>query len=109
MLLLYSVCILLFFVMTTIPSVISVKIDPKVKQQAQVVAKQLGISLSGIINAYLRQLIQTKEIHFSCGEELPNKKTEIILNEINRDIQKGKNLGKTYTSKNILEAFPDSQ
>lgn len=91
--------------MATASAIISVKTDPSIKKKAHIVAKQLGISLSGIINAYLRQLVQKKEIHFKCHEEIPNKKTAQVLHEIDKDILESKNIGKVYNSKNILEAF----
>jgi len=45
--------------------VINIKTDAKVKAKAQKIAAELGLSLSGILNAYLRDLIRNKKISFS--------------------------------------------
>lgn len=46
-------------------AVVNVKVDPKIKKQAQKVAEDLGLSLSSVVNAYLRQLIKTRRVEFS--------------------------------------------
>ncbi|MEK7568533.1 MAG: type II toxin-antitoxin system RelB/DinJ family antitoxin [Patescibacteria group bacterium] len=46
-------------------AVLNIKIDPKVKNEAQKVADELGLSLSAIINALLKDLVRNKSISFS--------------------------------------------
>lgn len=43
-------------------SVIVAKIDNKVKQQAQELAKSFGLNLSSLINVQLRNFIKTKKL-----------------------------------------------
>lgn len=43
-------------------SVIVAKIDNKIKQQAQELAKSFGLNLSSLINVQLRNFIQTKKL-----------------------------------------------
>jgi len=50
-------------------AIINVKTDPKIKQQAQKVAADMGLSLSGLINVYLKQFIRDKKVYIS----LPKK------------------------------------
>src|SRR2546423_11673329 len=50
---------------------IYIKTDPKVKKEAQEVAKELGFSLSSLMNAWLKQFVKTKTVTFSTHEELP--------------------------------------
>ncbi|MCL4360657.1 hypothetical protein M1555_05410 [Patescibacteria group bacterium] len=50
-------------------AVITIKTDPAVKLKARKVARELGFSLSGVINSYLRNLIRTKSVHLSLHEE----------------------------------------
>lgn len=54
-------------------AVINIKVESKLKAEAQKVAAGLGFSLSSLINGYLRQLIKTKTIHFSLLEEEPSE------------------------------------
>lgn len=53
-------------------AVINIKTDLEVKREAQRIAKKLGVSLSALINGYLRQIIRTKRVEFSL-DETPNK------------------------------------
>jgi addiction module RelB/DinJ family antitoxin len=52
---------------------IFIKTDPHIKEEAQKTAEELGLSLSAIINAYLRELIKTKRVAFSAQPEIPNE------------------------------------
>ena len=53
-------------------TIINIKTDPKVKDKAKKVASDLGLNLSGVLNAYLRQFIRTKSVYFSLNEENPS-------------------------------------
>ena len=53
-------------------TIINIKTDPKVKSRAKKVASDLGLNLSGVLNAYLRQFIRTKSVYFSLNEENPS-------------------------------------
>lgn len=48
-------------------AVINFITEPKLKAEAQKVAKQLGIPLSLALNNYLKQLVRTKTVVFSDG------------------------------------------
>jgi addiction module RelB/DinJ family antitoxin len=70
-------------------AVVNVKVDPKVKREAQKVAKDLGISLSGMINGFLKHLVRTKTVHFSLSEE-PSEYLIKALEESRKDIKTGR-------------------
>ncbi|MDP3997502.1 MAG: hypothetical protein Q8P73_03310 [bacterium] len=48
---------------------INIKVDSVVKEEAQKVAKELGFSLSGVINAYLKEFLRTRRINVGLREE----------------------------------------
>lgn len=50
-------------------AVINIKTEPETKKKAQAVAQEIGVSLSGLINAYLKELVRTKKVEFNAGEE----------------------------------------
>jgi addiction module RelB/DinJ family antitoxin len=80
---------------------INIKADKEVKKKAQKVAKDLGMPLSTVINAYLNQFIRTKEVHFYLeGELKPQVKKR--LNSLQREALSGKNLSPTF--RNAKEA-----
>ena len=48
---------------------IHVKIDSETKDQAQKTAKELGLSLSAVMKALLKQFIRTQRLSVGVGEE----------------------------------------
>ncbi|PJE58071.1 MAG: hypothetical protein COU81_02680 [Candidatus Portnoybacteria bacterium CG10_big_fil_rev_8_21_14_0_10_36_7] len=70
-------------------AVINIKTRPEVKTQAQEVASELGISLSSLINAFLRHLVKTKQVTFSLDEQ-PSKYLLKVLKESKKDIKDGR-------------------
>lgn len=72
-------------------AVLNIKIDPKVKKEAQKVADELGFTLSAIINASLKNLARTKTISFSVLE--PSEYLKKAIREAEADRKKGKSVG----------------
>ena len=71
-------------------AIINVKTDPKLKQELKAVAKELGLSVGTIINAYVRELIRERRVVFSAPPAL-NQRTKSLLENIDKDIRAGKN------------------
>ena len=71
-------------------AVVNVKVDPRVKKEAQKLAADLGLSLSGLINAYLKQIIRTKTVSFSASAEEPSEFLISALKESKKDIKAGR-------------------
>ena len=69
-------------------AVIVTKTDPEVKIQAQQVAQELGISLSSLVNAYLRQVARTRRVDFSLDE--PSEYLITAMKTAARDRRAGK-------------------
>lgn len=69
---------------------IYVRTDPEIKTKAQKVAKELGFSLSSLMNAWLRQLIKTKTITFSTVDETPNVYLKSLMRQAKEDLKAGK-------------------
>lgn len=59
-------------------AIINVRTEPHIKEQAQETAENLGISLSSLINGFLRQLVKTKSVHFTVTE----KPSQYLLDSI---------------------------
>ncbi|MCK5044462.1 type II toxin-antitoxin system RelB/DinJ family antitoxin [Candidatus Parcubacteria bacterium] len=78
-------------------TVINVKTEKEVKTRAQKLAKEMGLSLSAVINAYLKQFIRDREVHFSITPQM-FPELENLLGKIEFDIQSGRNIKKHLTS-----------
>jgi len=70
-------------------TVISVKIDKEVKESAQAVAKSAGLSLSALVNSYLRQVVATRRIELYAPEEM-TPKLEGLIAAVEAEITAGK-------------------
>lgn len=71
-------------------AVINFTTEEKTKQEAQKTAKKMGISLSSVLNHYLKHFVQTKTVVFSVAEEVPNKYLVKALNESEADVKAGR-------------------
>ncbi len=70
-------------------TVINIKTELQVKKKAQVVAEEMGISLSALINGFLRHVIKTKTFTFTAREE-PSPWLIGALKESREDIKAGR-------------------
>ena len=68
-------CIYNVFIMNN-TAVINIRTEDRLKQQVQAIAEKLGLSISAIVNAYLKQLVRTKTIRFSLFKELTGDEWE---------------------------------
>ncbi|MEK7513953.1 MAG: type II toxin-antitoxin system RelB/DinJ family antitoxin [Patescibacteria group bacterium] len=54
-------------------AIINIRVDQDVKNQARDVVEKLGLSLSAVINGFLKTLIRTKKIEFDINNEEPSE------------------------------------
>lgn len=74
---------------------INIKADKEVKVQAQKIAHDLGMPLSTVINAYLKQFIRSREVHFVVQDKLqPSAKRR--LDRLQKDVIAGKDLSPSF-------------
>jgi len=85
-------------------TVINVKTDKQLKAKAQKVAKEMGLSLGTIINHSLRELVQEKMVVFSVPL-VPNKKTERLIKEVERDIKLGRNISRGFSAGKEMDEY----
>lgn len=76
---------------------VHIKVDKDIKDKSAKIASRLGLSLSAIINASLRNFIKTETFSVSTGKEM-TPYMESWLSEIENDIKAGKNMSKPYAS-----------
>ena len=74
-----------------------IKVDKDIKEKSAKIAHNLGLSLSTVVNASLRNFIKTETFSVSTGEKM-TPYMESWLEEIEKDIKAGKNLSKPYDS-----------
>jgi addiction module RelB/DinJ family antitoxin len=69
-----------------------IQIEPIIKQQAQKTADELGLSLSSVVKALLKQFIRTKRLSVGITEEIPNEYLMQSLKQSDEDIKAGRTL-----------------
>ena len=74
-----------------------IKVDKDIKNKSAKIAQKLGLSLSMIVNASLRNFIKTETFSVSTGEKM-TPYMESWLAEVEKDIRSGKNMSKPYDS-----------
>ena len=70
-------------------TVINIKTDVKVKQEAQKITSDLGLTLSGAINGFLKQLIRNKAVLFTLNEDRPSDYLLSSIKEANNEKKSG--------------------
>ena len=78
-------------------AVINIKANREIKESAQKLADELGLSLSDVLNASLRNFIRTREVKFSAIPEMTSE-FERLLGGVEHDIKSKKNLSRTLRS-----------
>lgn len=88
-------------------ALINIKADVEVKRKVQKVAKELGIPLSTIVNAYLKQLSREQRVNFVVPVR-PNKRTATLLRRASKDYREKKNISPTFSTVEEMDAYLDS-
>lgn len=73
-------------------TLLTVRTKKSVKELAQMRARQLGIPLGTIINAYLRYLGHTGEVHFVAVEQVTPEMAK-VLDELRAEVARGETDG----------------
>lgn len=71
-------------------AVINIKTELETKKKAQEFASEIGVSLSSLINAYLKHLVRTKKVEFTLKEEEPSDYLKRLMRQADKDLKAGK-------------------
>ena len=82
-------------------AIVNFKTDDATKAKAQAVAKQIGIPLSNLLNAYLYELASTGSVHFTASEPMTYK-MEKLIEQAEKEIAAGETSGPFETLEEML-------
>ncbi len=71
-------------------AVVTTKVDLQTKKQAMATAQSMGVSLSDVIKALLKQFIRTKTVNFDTRNEVPNAYFKRMIRQAEKDYKAGK-------------------
>ena len=87
---------------------VNIKTDKEVKEKAQRQARELGLPLSTVINAYLKEFIRNREVRFSLEPQL-RPEVEKMLKQASEDYKMRKNISGPFASGKAMDAYLDSR
>ena len=98
-----------YILKTLTNGIVSVHVDPKDKEEATAILKDLGLNMTTLINMTLKQVIKRKAVPFEIAnpvnkDELENALKESII--IEKDYKEGKRKGYDNASA-MLESIVD--
>ncbi len=67
----------------------NIKIDPDVKEQAQILFKSMGMNLSTAVNIFLKQAIREQSIPFRIGDPFYSPANISYLEKVTKEIDSG--------------------
>ncbi len=83
---------------------LNVKTDKEVKEGVQEFAREIGMPVSTIINAYLREILRTREIRFSAPPRM-TPKLEKTIAVAERDYKAKKNLSPALSTPEEISRY----
>lgn len=92
------------YTMVRMLTTISIKTDKAVKQAATATAKRIGIPLSTLINAYLREFAATGRVEFTAAEQM-TPQMERIIKQAETEIAHGDTLGPFDSVDELMSAL----
>ena len=95
------------YTLVSMRTVIYIKSDKEIKENAQKLARELGLSLSDVINASLRNFLRTREVYFSAIPRM-TPELEKLLGPIEKDIRNEKNLSSGYSDASEISDYLNS-
>lgn len=81
---------------------VNLKIDSSIKKNAQKRAKQLGLSLSSVVNATLSQFARTGELELSTAPRMTAYLEELVV-EARKEFLEGKTSGPFSTADDLMK------
>jgi addiction module RelB/DinJ family antitoxin len=83
-------------------TILNIKTDKKLKAEAKKVSEELGIPLSTVINAFLKQFVRDKEITLSANQYRPTPYLESILEQAQKEYAAGNFVGPFKTGEDFI-------
>jgi len=92
------------YTMVSMSTVLNVKIDPALKKRAQSVAKELGLPMSIVVAASLREFVNTRSITISDSPRLrPEVEAELLA--MSKKVRAGELDDYSPAFNNVEESF----
>ena len=88
-------------------TLLNIKIDPETKREVQDLARDLGLPLSALVNAQLKQLVRERTIAFTAPFRM-SRALERTLGMVEGDLKHGRNLSPILMSSREIDRYLDA-
>ena len=88
-------------------AIINIKTDKEVKANVQKLAEELGISLSDVINASLRNFIRLREVRISSIPQM-TPELERLIGRARQDFKNKKNISGPFSTVKAMDKHLDA-
>ena len=85
-------------------TLLNIKTDKDIKEKAKRVAEELGLPLSTILNAYLKEFVRNRSVYFSTIPQM-SPRLEKLLGEVEKDIKTKKKLPRSLSSSKEVNEY----
>jgi antitoxin component of RelBE/YafQ-DinJ toxin-antitoxin module len=87
------------------PKVITtIRLDPDIKREAQIITRNMGIDLSTFLSMRLTELVSTHHMHIDM-REVASPEVLAELRQVEQDIADGVNMSPTFTNAHDAIAY----
>lgn len=86
---------------------INIKADSEVKESAQEAARDLGVPLSVVLNALLKEFVRNRSFAVSSMPRM-TPYLESIIGRVEKDLKQGKNISPVFSSAKAANDYLDS-
>jgi addiction module RelB/DinJ family antitoxin len=83
-------------------AIVNIKTDPETKKQLQAFAAQVGLPVSALLNAQIKQILRTGQLEFSTQLE-PNAHLVKVMQQAEENLVKDQNITHTNNTKEALD------
>jgi len=87
-------------------TILNVRTDTEVKERARRIAGELGVPLSMVVNAFLKEFIREQRVTFACEPQL-RPKVARLLKEASEDYRKRRNISPAFATAEEMDAYLD--
>jgi len=85
-------------------TLINIKADKEVKETAQKLARELGLPLSSVINAYLKEFIREQSLHVSIEPRI-RPEVGVLLKKASIDYRHKRNISRSLRTMTAVKKY----
>jgi addiction module RelB/DinJ family antitoxin len=86
-------------------TILNIKTDKKLKENAKKVASRIGVPLSTVVNSFLKQFVRDEEVTFSAKSYQMTPYLESLVEEAKKEYEAGETFGPFDNVKDLMESL----